>query len=191
MDPTYAIREQAPFAYYPVDSAAQYRQPGNYTSHPSDLQPFYGPIQAFAAQHQPCMPEAQPVYARPPMMNMHRVPSSGPYHPGMNRLTPMASPQPSNVKPSIVVQDPQSMIPMEARFVSHEIYGFSSPPPLSTPGSTISSPPSTSDAIRTPVNEGIFSFEVPKEGCENEVNNELLVKSDWSQSETPPMTPGE
>lgn len=151
------------------------------------MQAYYGHIQTFPPpQHQHCMPESHPMYATQPMLNMHPVSNSSAYHASMNGLTPMASP-----KPSIIVQDSPSLMPLDKRFVSADFYGFSSPPPLSTPGSTISSPPSTSDAIRTPVNEGFFSFERVegvKEGCENEVNSEILAKADW-QSETPPMTP--
>lgn len=195
MDPAYTMQDQQPFSYFHIESAAQYRQPVHFTSHPSEMQPYYGHIQHFPQQQQQqhCMPEPQPIYSSQPFM--HPMTNTDAYHPDMNNMTPMSSPQPSHLKPTIIVQDSPMLMPLDTRFVSTDFYGFSSsPPPLSTPGSTISSPPCTSDALRTPVNEGFFSFEKVegvKEGCESEVHSEILASADWSRSNTPPMTPGE
>lgn len=109
-------------------------------------------------------------------------------------MTPIASPQPSHLKPTIVVQQGSpALMPLDTRFVG-DYYSFPSTPPLSTAGSSISSPPSSSGTLHTPINDCFFSFEKVegvKEGCESDVHAELLASADWTRSATsPPMTPG-
>lgn len=73
-----------------------------------------------------------------------------------------------------------------------DIHGFPSTPPLSTSGSTISSPPSSCGMLNTPVNGGYFRFEGiqgVKEGCEEDVELEILANGDWARSASPEMTP--
>lgn len=195
MDTAYSVHDQPPFHYYPVDSASQYRHPNHYAGHPSEMQHYYGPFPAFSPQHQPCLPEPQPIFASQPILNMQPVPNTSAFAGGVSNMTPLASPQSSQMKPAIVVQDSHSHphMSLDTHFIPTDFYGFSSPPPLSTPGSTISSPPSTSDVLHTPVSEGFFNFEKVegvKEGCESEVHSEILANADWSRSNTPPMTPG-
>lgn len=178
------------FYYYTADAESQHRQ--HFTSHPSDMSPFNGQMQAF---QQTCMPEQQPMYAPHGQMNMqHQMAMKSAFHGALN-LTPMASPQPSHLKPTIVVQqDSPALMPLDTRFVSSDFYGFPSTPPLSTPGSTISSPPSSSGVLHTPVSGSFFPLdkvEGVKEGCENEVHSEILANTDWSRSDSPPLTPGE
>ena len=165
MEAPFALAEQPRFYY--VDSS-QYRQP-TYAGYPSEMQPYY----AYPPPQQQCVPEPQLIYH-------------------MNNVQQVA------YKPAFVVDhDTPPALHLERRFVTPEVYAYSpnssSPPPLSTPGSTIGSPLSTSDPIRTPASEGFFCFdqkvEGVKEGCENEVHSEILAK-DWSGSATPPMNPG-
>ncbi|KAE8394745.1 hypothetical protein BDV23DRAFT_135826 [Aspergillus alliaceus] len=187
MDATYTmaptVQGQPSFAYYPTaDSQRQ-----QFTSHPSEAQ-YYGQIQAYPQQH--CVPE-QPVYAQP-MMNMHQMATTNAFRGAMN-MTPIASPQPSHLKPTIVVQQGSpALMPLDTRFVSSDYYSFPSTPPLSTAGSSISSPPSSSGTLHTPINECFFSFEKVegvKEGCEGDVHAELLANADWTRAASPPMTP--
>ncbi|KNG79886.1 C2H2 transcription factor (Seb1) [Aspergillus nomiae NRRL 13137] len=190
MDATYTmaptVQGQPSFAYYPTaDSQRQ-----QYTSHPSEPQPYYGQMQAYPQQH--CLPEQQPVYNAQPMMNMHQMATTNAFRGAMN-MTPIASPQPSHLKPTIVVQQGSpALMPLDTRFVG-DYYNFPSTPPLSTAGSSISSPPSSSGTLHTPIHDCFFSFEKVegvKEGCESEVHAELLASADWARSATsPPMTP--
>jgi hypothetical protein len=110
-------------------------------------------------------------------------------------LTPIASPQPSQMKPSIIVQQGSpALMPLDTRFIGADMYSFPSTPPLSASGSTISSPPSAHGALPTPIHDTFFTFdkvEGVKEGCETDVHQEILATPEWARSDSPPMTPGE
>lgn len=109
-------------------------------------------------------------------------------------LTPIASPQPSQMKPTIIVQQGSpALMPLDTRFIGHDMYSFPSTPPLSASGSSISSPPSANGALPTPITDTFFGFdkvEGVKEGCETDVHQEILANPDWARSDSPPMTPG-
>lgn len=193
MSPTSVQGQQQSFGYYPSDSS-QSAQQGHFTSHPSEMQPFYGQMQPYPpGPQQHCMPEQQPIYTTQPMVNMHQMATTNAFRGAVN-MTPVASPQPSHLKPALVMQQGSpALLPLETRFVGAELYGFPSTPPLSTSGSSISSPPPNNEALKTPVNECFFSFdkvEGVKEGCEGDVRTESLANPDASRSASPPMTPG-
>ncbi|KAL3473556.1 hypothetical protein BJX99DRAFT_195688 [Aspergillus californicus] len=189
MDATYTmapnqVQGQPQFAYYHTDSQPR---PQPYQSHPSDMQSYY----AFHHQaHQPhCVPEHQPIYTAP-LINMHQMATTNAFRGAMN-MTPIASPQPSNLKASLTAGSP-ALMPIDTRFVSHDYYAFPSTPPLSTAGSSVSSPPSINGAVHTPINDSFFAFdkvEGVKEGCEGEVHAEILANIDWQRSASPAMTP--
>ncbi|CRG90145.1 Zinc finger protein YER130C [Talaromyces islandicus] len=147
----------------------QQRQAGQYVS-PS----FHAPM--------PVYPQQQPIFTA------HK----NPLHAHMS-MTPIASPQPTHLKPSIMVQhDSPALLPLDTRFVNADFYGFPSTPPLSASGSTISSPPSTCGMIHTPVNgsfSGFENLEGVKEGCQSDVHAEILAKPEWGRSNSPPLTP--
>ncbi|KAE8550679.1 hypothetical protein EYB25_006907 [Talaromyces marneffei] len=152
-------------------------QPRQYVvSHP-DMAAFHAPMAIY--------PQQQPVFATHPQL----APKL-PIHSQMS-MTPIASPQPTHMKPSIMIQqqnDSPVLMTLDTRF---DFYSFPSTPPLSSAGSSISSPPSTCGMIHTPVN-GSFtleSMEGVKEGCESEVHAEILAKPDWGRSDSPPLTP--
>lgn len=190
MAPT-SVQGQPSFAYYPA-ADSQPRQQQHFTSHPSDMQHYYGHMQAFQQQPpQHGLPE-QPIYTTQPMLNMHQMATANAFRGAMN-MTPVASPQPSHMKAAFVAQHGSTLMPLDTRFVGNDYYAFPSTPPLSTAGSSISSPPSTNGALHTPLQDGFFSFEKVegvKEGCENDVHAELLANADWTRSASPPMTPG-
>ncbi|KAJ5095941.1 hypothetical protein NUU61_005297 [Penicillium alfredii] len=190
MDSTYTmapVQGQPSFAYYPDSS--QPRQQGPYTGQPSDV-PYYGQMQYSGAQRG----TEQPVYSAQPVMNMHQMATTNAFRGATMNMTPIASPQPSQMKPAIIVQQGSpALLPLDTRFMSTDLYGFPSTPPLSSSGSTISSPPSANGTLPTPVNDGSFGFEKVegvKEGCETDVHTEILANPDWSRSGSPPMTPG-
>lgn len=190
MDAAYTIPpSQQSFGFFPSDSS-QSRQ---LTSHPSEMQPFYGQMQSYPTGQQQCVPEQQPIYTAQPMVNMHQMATTNAFRGAMN-VTPIASPQPSHLKPAIIVQQGSpALMPLETRFVGADLYGFpSTPPPLSTAGSSISSPPH--ESLQTPVNDCFLPFEKVegvKEGCEGDVHAEILANPHLSRSDSPPMTPGE
>ncbi|KAJ5129872.1 transcriptional regulator family: C2H2 zinc finger [Penicillium bovifimosum] len=179
MDSTYmgptSVQGQPSFAYY-ADSQRQ----GHYQS---DI-PYYSQMQ-YGAQE-------QPLYSQP-MMNMHQMATTNAFRGATMSLTPIASPQPSQMKPSIIVQQGSpALMPLDTRFIGPDMYSFPSTPPLSASGSTISSPPSAHGALPTPVHDSFFHFdkvEGVKEGCETDVHQEILAHPEWARSDSPPMTP--
>ncbi|KAJ5774128.1 transcriptional regulator family: C2H2 zinc finger [Penicillium paradoxum] len=179
MDSTYmgptSVQGQPTFAYY-TDSQRQ----GHYQS---DV-PYYSQM-PYGAQEQ--------LYSSQPMMNMHQMATTNAFRGATMSLTPIASPQPSQMKPAIIVQQGSpALMPLDTRFMGHDLY-FPSTPPLSASGSTISSPPSAHGALPTPIHDTFFTFdkvEGVKEGCETDVHQEILGTPEWARSESPPMTPG-
>ncbi|KAJ5583036.1 Zinc finger C2H2 [Penicillium sp. DV-2018c] len=178
MDSTYmgptSVQGQPSFAYY-SDSQRQHYQ--------SDL-PYYNQMQ---------YGQEQPLYSPQPMMNMHQMATTNAFRGATMSLTPIASPQPSQMKPSIIVQQGSpALMPLDTRFIGPDMYSFPSTPPLSASGSTISSPPSAHGALPTPVHDSFFTFdkvEGVKEGCETDVHQEILAHPEWARSDSPPMTP--
>jgi hypothetical protein len=176
---------QHPFYFYSSEVDSQPRQHGYFTSHPSEV-PFNGSMPVFPSQQQAIYPHHAPVHPHP------QLPTKSSFHSALN-MTPIASPQPSHLKPTIVLQhDSPALMPLDTRVVNSDLYVFPTTPPLSTSGSTISSPPSTCGMLQTPVNGSFFpseKVEGVKEGCENEVHTEILASPDWTRSDSPQMTP--
>ncbi|KAH8700266.1 hypothetical protein BGW36DRAFT_395395 [Talaromyces proteolyticus] len=136
----------------------------------------------------PVYPQQQPIFTAHSQLG-HK----SPLHHHMS-MTPIASPQPMHLQPSIMVQqqDSRALLPLDTRFVNADFYAFPSTPPLSSSGSTISSPPSTCGMVHTPVNgsfSGLENMEGVKQGCESDVHAEILAKPDWGRSNSPPLTP--
>ncbi|KAJ5944381.1 hypothetical protein N7516_004549 [Penicillium verrucosum] len=180
MDSTYTMAPTSvqgqPFAYY---SDSQ-RQQGHYQPDISYYNQMpYG--------------QEQPLYSPQPMMNMHQMATTNAFRGATMSLTPIASPQPSQMKPTIIVQQGSpGLMPLDTRFIGHDLYSFPSTPPLSASGSTISSPPSAHGALPTPIHDTFFTFdkvEGVKEGCETDVHQEILATPEWARSDSPPMTP--
>lgn len=196
MEASYAM--QSPFYYYTPDPDPQQRHHGHFTSqHPADMQAINSNVQIPAYQHQH-QHQQMPGYA-PNGMNMPANNQMQHMHGNATmRMAPATMvPQEAHVKPSIVVQQEQqqpsaAQLHLDTKFHGSEAYGFPSTPPLSTSGSTISSPPSSCGVLPTPV-DGCFpseKVEGVKEGCEGEVQSEILANVEWSRCNSPPMTPG-
>ena len=175
---------QSPFFYYNPDPTGENaRQHGHFTPHPSgQQQQTYQPQQAFCPQ--------DIFYKRPSSSN-----SQTSYHQAAyanHMLTPVASPQPMYQKPTILIQEQHSpfLHPIDTDFSG--LPYTPATPPLSSSGSSISSPPSTCEYLPTPVN-GFFhaeGIEGVKQGCEGEVFSEILAAGCDFRSTSPPMTPG-
>jgi hypothetical protein len=182
-----AMAAQPAYYFYNPDVESQQRQ---FAPHHPEMPAFHVPMPLFQPQQQ-----QQPIYAAHHPMNAHpQLAPKAPFHHQMS-MTPIASPQPTHLKPTIIVQhDSPALLPLDTRFVHADFYGFPSTPPLSSSGSTVSSPPSSCGMLQTPVNGSFFpseKVEGVKEGCETEVHTEILANLDWARSDSPPMTPGE
>ncbi|KAL3450307.1 hypothetical protein BJX65DRAFT_11235 [Aspergillus insuetus] len=190
MDATYTmapspVQGQPQFAYYPAESQPR---PQQYASHPADMQAYYAQVSPFPQQQH--MMVEQPMYSTP-VINMHQMATANAFRGAMN-MTPIASPQPSNFKAALAVHGSPALMPLDTRFVNNEYYAFPSTPPLSTSGSSVSSPPSSTGTLHTPIHESFFTFdkvEGVKEGCEGDVHAEILANIDWQRSASPAMTP--
>ena len=189
MDPSFSHAQgigQSPFFYYNPDPKSDNRQHGHFSQQPSNMAGLV------YSQHLQAMP-ATPIYSRPNSSG-----SQPPMQPPMfnsgfpANMTPMVSPRPMYHKPTILIQDHSPRLMTESEIHECEIYYYPSTPPLSTPGSVISSP-SSSEMVPTPLNTvfyGLEGFEGVKEGCEGEVQSENLAGGDWARCGSPPMTPG-
>lgn len=170
MHPSQAM--QSPFFYYNPDPQGENaRQHGHFTPHPSGQSTF----------------QPQNMYCQRPSSanSQHAYPQTA-YANQM--LTPVASPQPMYQKPTILIhpQDSPYLHPIDTD------YHFTpATPPLSSSGSTVSSPPSACDVLSTPLNDFFpgEGMEGVKQGCEGEVFSEILSAGLEWRSATPPMTP--
>ncbi|KAK2796823.1 hypothetical protein FQN50_009424 [Emmonsiellopsis sp. PD_5] len=221
MEPSYTMHHApvpgpSPFYYYNPDPETHNGQHGHFSPHPSEMQQHPNAMAMFQNQHvqqqqqhhhqhqqqqqqQPlqhlqethvgyahnihvAQPQPQP---QPHAMSMI---NNGPMH-----MTPNASPQPLNLKPSIVLhQESPGLLALDTNCGGPDLYGFPSTPPLSSSGSTVSSPPSSCGMVHTPVNGSFFQLETiegVKEGCQSDVQTEILANLDWARSSSPPMTP--
>ncbi|CAO2648834.1 Nn.00g097830.m01.CDS01 [Neocucurbitaria sp. VM-36] len=170
MHPAQAM--QSPFFYYNPDPQGENtRQHGHFTPHPSGQSTFQPQNMYF---QRPSSANSQLSYPQTAYANQ--------------MLTPVASPQPMYQKPTILIQ------PQDSPYL-HPIdtdYTFTpATPPLSSSGSSVSSPPSSYDVLPTPLNDFFpgESIEGVKQGCEGEVFSEILSAGLEWRSTTPPMTP--
>lgn len=194
MEASYAM--QSPFYYYTPDPDPQQRHHGHFTpQHPADMQTINGNGQMPTFQHQHPHQQQQMAGYAPHGMNMpanHHVQQMH-GNATMNMAPATVAPQETHVKPSIVVQqEPAAQLHLDTKCNGSDLYGFPSTPPLSTSGSTISSPPSSCEVLPTPVDSFFPTEKVEgvKEGCEGEVQSEILANVGWSRCNSPPMTPG-
>ncbi|EEH47059.1 uncharacterized protein PADG_03157 [Paracoccidioides brasiliensis Pb18] len=211
----------SPFYYYNPDPDAHNGPHGHFSTHPSEMQlqhpnghmPIYPnqPVHQLHHQLQQQQQQQQQQLQQQPMQEKHSgymhnpLPAQAQPQPqlhamnllnGTMHMTPTASPQPLHLKPSIVLhQGSPLLIPLDTSCGGDgaDLYGFPSTPPLSSSGSTVSSPPSSCGGMQhTPVNGSFFQLETiegVKEGCQSEVQTEILASLDWGRSSSPPMTP--
>jgi hypothetical protein len=170
---------QSHFFYYNPDVKENTRQHGHFTPHPSGQSMHTYQPQSMVYQRPSSSSNSQTSYPQTVYANQ--------------MLTPVASPRPMYQKPTILIQPQDSpfLHPIDTDF--SDMRFAPATPPLSSSGSSVSSPPSMADFIPTPVNaffpgEGI---EGVKQGCEGEVFSEILSAGAEWRSASPPMTPGE
>ncbi|GJC92198.1 cutinase g-box binding protein [Colletotrichum higginsianum] len=168
---------QAPFLYYrPEQKPDTSRHRGHFSQQPNMHQHQHMAMYPMV----PTLPST-PIYSRP---NSSCSQLMGPtlYSNGPANMTPMASPQAMSHKPAIM---------LETEMGDDSLY-FPSTPPLSTCGSTISSPNNSCELLQTPMNpmfsgldgfDGLDGFKETLEVPEN-------LAIDWNSCGSPPMTPG-
>ncbi|KAM5472989.1 hypothetical protein MauCBS54593_002702 [Microsporum audouinii] len=189
---------QPSFYYYNPEPESRHGQHAFFTPHPND----YAQNQMLMVQPQMPQQYAQHHHMQP---QLHLHPSdqqNGAQFRPLNAKdylstpnatnSPSPSPQPMQIKPSVFLHGSPALLSLDTNCGWADSNGFPSTPPLSTSGSSISSPPSSCGMIHTPVNGDSFrmeGIEGVKEGCETDVELELLADSHWNRSASPEMTP--
>ena len=180
---------QPPFFYYTPDPNADRRHHGHFTPHPNSVHDGVA-MQQYQQQlysHEMMMHGQYPQYAQ--------LPSSGPpmYQPQKSILA-MASPRPMQQKPAILCQYEGQQLSVDTECNTPDLYVYPSTPPLSFSSSASSSPPSTCGVLPTPVTSAYMglenNIEGVKEGCQSDVQSEILAGGDWTRCCSPPLTPG-
>lgn len=187
---------QSPFFYYNPDPHPEHRQHGHFSPHPSGVPNNYQ-LQHFPPQiyNQEVMMQAPPqiLYSRPSSSDSHFYAQPKTPFSMQSAVTPMASPRPLTQKSTFLSQHDGRLLSLNTDCDGPEVFFYPSTPPLSTSGSAISSPPSTCGVLPTPVHGLFFSLENiegVKEGCESEVQSEILAGADFTRCGSPPLTPG-
>lgn len=187
---------QSPFFYYNPDPHPEHRQHGHFSPHPSRVPNNY------QLQHFPQQIYNQEVMMQAPSQMLYSRPSSSdsqfyvqPKRPFsmQSTVTPMASPRPLTQTSTFFSQHDGRHLSLNTDCDGSDVFFYPSTPPLSTSGSAISSPPSTCGVLPTPVYGLFFSLENiegVKEGCESEVQSEILAGADFTRCGSPPLTPG-
>ncbi|KAL9949058.1 hypothetical protein D7B24_005937 [Verticillium nonalfalfae] len=177
MDPNMMTAQMghSPFFFYTPEARTDNRHHGRFSQqHP---QQHMAMAQLPVYPMVPTLPST-PMYSRPnSSCSQVTAPPPTLYSNGPGVMTPVASPQPSHQKPTIL---------LETDGMDDNLY-FPSTPPLSSAGSSVSSP-NTCDMLQTPMNpmfSGLDGLEDPKEMLEPVES----VALDWSSCGSPPMTP--
>ncbi|KAK3335517.1 hypothetical protein B0T19DRAFT_10570 [Cercophora scortea] len=184
------------FFYYSHDPSSENRQQGHFTSHPGFQHHQMGMFPVV-----PTLPST-PIYSRPsssssqPQQHQFQFQLQHQHHQQQQQQHPiiytgmpnlhstmlrMTSPQPMHQKPTIMLETDLNE--------SNGLY-YPSTPPLSSSGSSISSPGSC-DMLQTPCNpmfSGLDHLD-RKEGCDVKVESFAHSPLDWSSCASPPMTP--
>ncbi|KAL8843535.1 MAG: hypothetical protein Q9170_000039 [Blastenia crenularia] len=136
--------------------------------------------------------QSQVFYARPPSSGspVYLPPKTA--MPLQTFNTPVASPRPMPQRPAFLYHHDGLPLSLNTECGTPDLYLSPSTPPLSVAASTVSSPPSTCGVLPTPVYGSSFHLENlqgVKEGCEGEVQSEILAGGDWTRCGSPPLTP--
>lgn len=172
----------APFFHYHPDAPQDTRQQGHFAPQP---QMPYVHHEGYP-HHEQMIPIYHPQMQYQKPQQFHQLPM---FH-SQPLMTPVASPQPIQQKPTVLVQQESPFLfPLDT-----DCYAAPSTPPLSSSGSAVSSPPSACDILPTPI--GGFPINANgiqgvKQGCEGEVFTEILASAEFTGPASPAMTPGE
>ncbi|TDZ73134.1 C2H2 finger domain transcription factor sebA [Colletotrichum trifolii] len=172
---------QAPFVYYRPEPQHDSRNRNHFPQQPPMHHHQHHHHQHMAMYPMvPTLPST-PVYSRP---NSSCSQPMGPtlYSNGPATMTPVASPQPMNSKPAIM---------LETEVYDVDGIYFPSTPPLSTSGSAISSPNNSCELLQTPMNpmfSGLETFD-GLDGFKQALELPENLPLDWASCGSPPMTP--
>lgn len=177
---------QSSFFYYNPEPSAEHRQLGHFSPRPNTVQEHHYQQQIY---YQDMMMQGQQQHMMYP-----QLPSSGPhmYTPQHKSMLALASPRPVQQRPAFLCQYEGQQLSLDTECSTPDVYVYPSTPPLSFSGSAASSPPSTCGVLPTPVTRtymGLDNIEGVKEGCEGDVQSEILAGGDWT-CRSPTLTPG-
>ena len=99
------------------------------------------------------------------------------------------SPRPVQQKPAFMCQYEGEQLSLDTECSKPDVCVYPSTPPLSFSSSAGSSP-GTLPTPTTGLFMGLDNIEGVKEGCEGDVQSEILAGGDWTRSCSPPLTPG-
>jgi hypothetical protein len=184
------VMAQAPFYFY---NPEQQQQQHNGAHRPHDLfTPHPGSMVSAGHMQQYSQ---QPMYPSEMMAQVKDRPSSAGSHMYMQSTpyamfqTPIASPRPTYQRPAMHFHEGLSL---DTECVTEaDRYMYPATPPLSISGSSTSSPPMSCGILPTPTGGMFTSENMPgvKEGCEGEVQSEILAGENWTRKGSPSLTP--
>ena len=187
---------QSPFFYYNPEVSDQ-RQHGHFSPDPNTItlnnqyQRFQQ--QQIYPQEMMVQPQYVPLQPRPLTSNAQSFTQTPGAFPVQTFSTPMASPRPLYQKPTFLIQPDGQNLSLNTECVNSHGYMYPATPPLSVSSSSLNSPPMSCGLLPTSVNNsfyGIENIEGVKEGCESDVQSEILAGGDWTRCGSPPLTPG-
>jgi len=177
---------QSSFYYYNPEAHAEHRQHGHFTSRPSANRDGL-PLHPY---HQNAYYNDMTMQGQNSILYSH-VPSAFSVSYTQQKPTlAMVSPRP--LKPAFSYQFDGHQLSVDTECSTPDVYVYPSTPPLSSSASTSSNSPSTCGVLPTPVTGGFIgldNIEGVKEGCEGDVQSEILAGGDWTRCCSPPLTP--
>lgn len=186
---------QSPFFYYNPETSPERGQHGLFSAQSNAVsdnnrtqqyqqQIYHQGLVMHGQSHMMCQPPSSSAPAYLPSNAAFTMPPV---------LTPVASPRPLHQKAAFLYQQENQQLSLDTGCATPEVCIYPSTPPLSVSGSSISSPPSACGIRPTPVTGTLFTLENiegVKEGCESEVQSEILAGGEWTRCCSPPLTPG-
>ncbi|KAL8721273.1 MAG: hypothetical protein Q9225_002015 [Loekoesia sp. 1 TL-2023] len=179
---------QSPFFYYNPE-------PGQFSPHPNAI----GEGAQTQQYHQHLCHADMMAYGQSNMIYARPTSSGSPIHlPPKTAMslqsfnTPVASPRPMHQRPPFLYHHDGLPLSLNTECGAPDLYVSPSTPPLSVSASTVNSPPSTCGVLPTPIygaNLPLENLQGVKEGCEGEVQTEILAGGDWTRCGSPPLTP--
>lgn len=184
---------QGPFYYYHPEFDQEYLQRTVFSAH-HDVNQVDTPVQSgqfysgATTQYQPST-----ILPRSSLMATPVRLQTKPVFNTCTPMTPIASPRPLHQKPAFMYQNEGPQLLLDTEQYS-DLYMCPLTPTLSVSGSSTGSSPSTCGLVHTPITATFYSLENiegVKEGCEGDVQSEILAGGDWTRCGTPPLTQSE
>lgn len=192
------MEHQYTMAQAPLQSPFYYYNPQSHKARQQQQQPQqFHPQGQFFMPQQPCNDYFSQPYTPSRPRSAHAAPhmlyQPQPQYISQAMLTPAASPmREMHQKPMILVQQDMQhcMMPLDTECGDHYRFGPATPTLSSTSSINGESPQSAFPMLPTPGNDMYLGSFDASNKCEDEMFSEVLHGGDWSQSTSPPMTPG-